>query len=152
MAEARDLYETARRDAATLEQETQDKARGVYDDALGRATALEREAQDRVSQLTLTAATAQTELDSQTAYLRTLRDATRTQLEVFLEGLLDHVAGEYGRAHPMAAEAANSLPSQRVRHSGRPGSASDNSPEVTAGGLPPEAGQADSAGGVVVDS
>ena len=132
MAEARDLYEDARRNAATLEQETEDKARGVYDDALARAATLEREAQDRVSQLTLTAATAQTELDSQTAYLRTLRDATRTQLEVFLEGLLDHVAGEYGRAHPMAAEAANQATPHRSRGSSRQVSANGGSSEATA--------------------
>jgi hypothetical protein len=48
----------------------------------------------------------QDDLDRQTAYLRTLRDATRTQMQKFLEGMLFHVAEEYGRAHPVAAQAA----------------------------------------------
>jgi hypothetical protein len=151
MSEARDLYENARRNAATLEQETEDKAKGVYDDALARAATLEREAQDHVAQLTLTAATAQTELDSQTAYLRTLRDATRTQLEVFLEGLLDHVAGEYGRAHPMAAEAANATTPQRVRENNRLVSHNGNSTETTAIPQQPDAGQSSDVGSVVGD-
>jgi DivIVA domain-containing protein len=151
MAEARDLYEDTRRNVATLEQETEDKAKGVYDDALARAATVEREAQDRVAQLTLTAATAQTELDSQTAYLRTLRDATRTQLEVFLEGLLDHVAGEYGRAHPMAAEAANATTPQRVRESNRLISHNGNSAEATAIPQQPDAGQSSDLSSVAGD-
>lgn len=120
MAEARDLYEDARRNAATLEQETEDKARHVYEDALSRAAALERESQDKVAQLTLSAATAQKELESQTAYLRTLRDSTRTQMETFLEGLLDHLSEAYGRAHPMAAEAAAEASPRRTRRTTKP--------------------------------
>ena len=119
MTEARDLYEDARRNAATLEQETEDKARHVYEDALSRTAALERETEDRVAQLTLTAVTAQQELDTQTAYLRTLRDTTRTQTEAFLEGLLDHLSEEYGKAHPMAAEAASSTTPRKVRRGNR---------------------------------
>lgn len=119
MSEARDLYEDARRNAATLEQETEDKARHVYEDALSRSAALERETEQNLALLTLSAATAQKELESQTAYLRTLRDATRTQMEAFLEGLLDHVADAYGRAHPMAAEAANASAPRRARKSNR---------------------------------
>ena len=106
MAEATSLYDDTRRNAAILERETQEKATAVYDDAVRRVADLERENEDRVAQLTLSAATAQKELDGQTAYLRTLRDASRVQMEKFLEGLLDHVSEEFGRAHPMAAEAA----------------------------------------------
>jgi hypothetical protein len=90
-----------------LEQETESKSRAVYEDALRRAEAIERENEQRVAELTLTAEVAQEELDSQTAYLRTLRDATRTQMEKFLEGMLDHLSDQYGRAHPIAAQAAN---------------------------------------------
>lgn len=115
MSEARDLYEDARRNAATLEQEAETKARDVYEVALGRAEALERETTDRVTQLNLTAATAQKELDSQTAYLRTLRDTSRAQIEAFLEGLLDHVTEAYGQAHPIAAEAASTTTARGVR-------------------------------------
>ena len=107
MAEAQELYETTRRNAAVLEQETESKSRAVYEDALRRAEAIERENEQRVAELTLTAEVAQEELDSQTAYLRTLRDATRTQMEKFLEGMLDHLSDQYGRAHPIAAQAAN---------------------------------------------
>jgi DivIVA domain-containing protein len=131
MTEARDMYEDARRNAATLEQETEQKAKHVYDDALRRAETLQRETDEKVTTLTLSAVTAQQELDAQTAYLRTLRDATRTQMEAFLEGLLDHVADEYGKAHPMAAEAAQATTPRRVRRSnrtaGRSGSAAKSS-------------------------
>ena len=120
MSEARDLYEDARRNAAVLEQEAEDKARAVYEDASSRADAIERETIAKIEQLELTSMSAQKELDAQTAYLRTLRDATRTQMEAFLEGLLDRVAEEYGRAHPMAAaEAANRTAQPEGRRAGR---------------------------------
>jgi DivIVA domain-containing protein len=119
MSEARDLYEDARRNAAVLEQEAEDKARAVYDDATSRAEAIERETVAKIEQLELTSMSAQKELDAQTAYLRTLRDATRTQMEAFLEGLLDRVAEEYGRAHPMAAAEANRSAQPRSRRTGR---------------------------------
>jgi len=121
MAEARELYEDTRKNAATLEQETEDKARHVYEEALSRAETIEREATAKVTQLTLTAQSAQQELDQQTAYLRTLRDATRVQIESFLEGLLDHVTEEYGRAHPIAAEAATAAASsaRKVKRNNR---------------------------------
>jgi len=109
MTEAQELYEETRRNAAILDQETQDKAKAVYEDAVLRVEAIERENEGRLAQLALATAVAQQEIDGQTGYLRTLRDATRTQLEVFLEGLLDHLAEEYGRAHPFAANAANGL-------------------------------------------
>ncbi len=108
MAEAQELYDTTRRNATVLEQETESKSRAVYEDALRRVAALERENEERVAELTLSAEIAQEELDGQTAYLRTLRDATRIQMEKFLEGMLDHLSEQYGRAHPIAAQAANS--------------------------------------------
>ena len=124
MSEARELYEDTRKNAATLEQETEDKARHVYEEALSRSETIEREATDKVAQLTLTAQSTQQELDQQTAYLRTLRDATRVQIESFLEGLLDHVAEEYGRAHPIAAEAANATTPRKAKRAARTGAKS----------------------------
>ncbi len=109
MTEAQQLYEETRRNAAILEQETQDKATAVYEDAVLRVEAYERENEGRLAQLSVDTAIAQQEVDEQTAYLRTLRDAARVQLEVFLGGLLDHLAEEYGRANPVAANAANGL-------------------------------------------
>ena len=121
MSEARALYEDTRRNAATLQQETEDKARHVYEEALGRAEAIEREATDRVKRMNLNSESVQAELDQQTAYLRTLRDTSRIQIQTFLEGLLDHVAEEYGRAHPIAAEAATEATAnaRRAKRAGR---------------------------------
>jgi DivIVA domain-containing protein len=82
------------------------EARAAYDEASRRGAKLEQDAEQNVRHLAEAAHLQQDELDKQTAYLRTLRDATRTQMQKFLEGLLDHVAEEYGRAHPIAAEAA----------------------------------------------
>ncbi len=128
MAQARELYEDTRKNAATLEQETEDKARHVYEEALSRADAIEREATEKVAQLTLTAQSAQAELDQQTAYLRTLRDTTRVQIQAFLEGLLDHVAEEYGKAHPAAAQAANDAAPRKTVRAGRGGARSAGRP------------------------
>lgn len=123
MAEARELYEDTRKNAATLEQETEDKARHVYEEALSRAEAIEREATSRVERMNLNSESVQTELDQQTAYLRTLRDTTRVQIQTFLEGLLDHVTDEYGKAHPIAAEAASAATAnaRKVKRSARSG-------------------------------
>lgn len=121
MAEARELYETTRRNASVLEQETESKSRAVFEDAMRRAEAVERENEVRVAELTLTAEIAQEELDGQTAYLRTLRDATRTQMEKFLEGMLDHLSDQYGRAHPIAAQAANGGVAASVAAGATPG-------------------------------
>jgi len=41
-------------------------------------------------------------------------------METFLEGLLDHLTEEYGRAHPMAAQAAAPTPTSTARRSRRP--------------------------------
>jgi DivIVA domain-containing protein len=121
MAEARELYEDTRKNAATLEQETEDKARHVYEEALSRSEAIEREAAERVERMNLNSEAVQAELDQQTAYLRTLRDTSRIQIQTFLEGLLDHVAEEYGRAHPIAAEAATATASnaRKAKRTGR---------------------------------
>jgi cell division septum initiation protein DivIVA len=82
------------------------EARAAYDDANRRGAKAEQDAEENVRRLTLESQMHQDELDKQTAYLRTLRDATRTQMEKFLAAMLDHVASEFGRAHPIAADAA----------------------------------------------
>lgn len=80
MAEARSLYENARRKAAEMVDEAHNKAQQ--------------------------AAAQKGEIDREATYLRTLRDVTRTQIETFLEGLLNHLSAEYGRATADAAEVA----------------------------------------------
>lgn len=82
------------------------EAHETYDDARRRSAQLEQDAEQHVQEITLSTRVHQDELDKQTVYLRTLRDATRAQMQAFLEGMLFHVADEYGRAHPSAAQAA----------------------------------------------
>jgi len=81
-------------------------ARELFEDATRRVAQIEEEAEENLRRLAVSAQIEQDELDRQTAYLRTLRDVSRTQMEKFLSSMLDHVASEYGRAHPIAAQAA----------------------------------------------
>lgn len=83
MAEARTMYDDARR-----------KSTKMLDDAYRLATEAVDQANARHE-----------EVERQTVYLRALRDSTKVQVETFLSGLLDHVTSEYGRALPAAAEA-----------------------------------------------
>ena len=84
MAEARTMYDEARR-----------KSSKMLDDAHRLATEAIDQANERHE-----------EIERQTVYLRALRDSTKVQVETFLSGLLDHVTSEYGRALPAAVEAA----------------------------------------------
>lgn len=106
-------------------------ARAMYDDATRRVAQLEEEAQENVRRLAVSAEIEQHELDKQTAYLRTLRDASRTQMEKFLSAMLDHITGEYGRAHPTAAQAASTaaMIQQPTDETGREGSVADTDAE-----------------------
>jgi len=106
-AKADAVWKTASGRAAAVERESERTAKAVVDAARRRAEKLEQESQARVKELSAQAAAEQEELDAQTAYLSTLRDSTRIQMQKFLEGMLDHVLDEYGRAHPLAAEAAS---------------------------------------------
>ena len=83
MAEARTMYDDARR-----------KSTKMLDDAYQVATETIDQANERHE-----------EIERQTVYLRALRDSTKVQVETFLSGLLDHVTSEYGRALPAAVEA-----------------------------------------------
>lgn len=91
MTEARALYENARHKAAEMVDEAHDKAKK--------------------------AAAEKGEVEREATYLRTLRDVTRTQIETFLEGILNHVAAEYGRATTEASQAAATLDEARDRSS-----------------------------------
>jgi DivIVA domain-containing protein len=82
------------------------EARSMYDDARRQAAAMVDEAHRQATAAADATSASHGELERQTAYLRTLRDVTRVQMEKFLSGLLDHVAEEYGRAQPAAVEAA----------------------------------------------
>jgi DivIVA domain-containing protein len=83
MAEARTMYDDARRKSSKMLDDAHRLAADAIDQANERHEEVER----------------------QTVYLRALRDSTKVQVETFLSGLLDHVTSEYGRALPAAAEA-----------------------------------------------
>jgi DivIVA domain-containing protein len=100
------LLSSTQQRAAALEQEARDRADRLLEDAAEQAAAVDTQTQDRLQQLGESTAARQAELDKQTAYLRTLRDSSRIQMQKFLEGLLDHLSDEYGRADPAAAHAA----------------------------------------------
>jgi len=106
-------------------------ARELYDDATRRVAQLEQEAEDNLRRLSVSAQIEQHELDRQTAYLRTLRDVSRIQMERFLSSMLDHIAGEYGRAHPIAAQAVSTqvMTQQTTDEPGVQDSAADLSAE-----------------------
>jgi DivIVA domain-containing protein len=105
-AKADSVWKTASARAAAVERESERNAKALVEGAQRRAEKLEQESRARLQELSIQAAAEQKELDAQTAYLSTLRETTRIQMQKFLEGMLDHVLDEYGRAHPLAAEAA----------------------------------------------
>lgn len=79
------------------------------DETARRATEVEQQVLARVQRLTAVADQSQHEIDREAAYLQTFREASRSQIEDFIEGVLDHVAEQYGRAHPLAAQTAAAL-------------------------------------------
>src|SRR5664279_4165741 len=105
-SEAADVMQRARMTAADVQREAERRARQVTQDATRRAAALEQQATARAARLTATADTAQHEIDRETTHLQAVRDAGRAQLEEFVDGILDRVADQFGRANPLAAQAA----------------------------------------------
>src|SRR5664279_5307059 len=105
-SEAADVMQRARMTAADVQREAERRARQVTQDATRRAAALEQQAPARAARLTATADAAQHEIDRETTHLQTVRDAGRAQLEEFVDGILDRVADQFGRANPLAAQAA----------------------------------------------
>lgn len=103
------LLRTTAQRAAALEQDARTRSERLLEDATERAAAVDAQTQTHLLELGETTAVRQAELDKQTAYLRTLRDTSRIQMQKFLEGLLDHLSDEYGRADPAAAHAASDV-------------------------------------------
>ena len=100
------LHSTQQR-AAALERDARTRADQLIQESTRQAAAVDAQTQTRLEELGEITATRQAELDKQTAYLRTLRDSSRIQMQKFLEGMLDHLSDEYGRADPAAAHAAH---------------------------------------------
>jgi DivIVA domain-containing protein len=81
------------------------EARTMYDDARRKSTTMLEDAYRVATEAIDQANERHEEIERQTVYLRALRDSTKVQVETFLSGLLDHVTSEYGRALPAAVEA-----------------------------------------------
>jgi DivIVA domain-containing protein len=81
------------------------EARTMYDDARRKSTKMLEDAHRHATEAIDQANERHEEIERQTVYLRALRDSTKVQVEIFLSGLLDHVTSEYGRALPAAVEA-----------------------------------------------
>lgn len=95
MAEA-DAY---RERAAAESERMRAEARHAADAVLAAAHARSQDVDRREQQARLT----QEELLRQTQYLRSVREAAGTQVLRFLNGIVDHVAEEFGAALPAAA-------------------------------------------------
>ena len=106
--EANDRVDQARALAATLQRDAERKAKLHTDEADRRVAAQEQNATARLTRLTLSADLAQQEIDRESAALQNFRSATHARVEEFLDGVLDQVAEQYGKAHPLAAKAAAS--------------------------------------------
>jgi DivIVA domain-containing protein len=104
--EATDRVDQARALAATLQRDAERKAKQHADEADRRAATQEQNATARLTRLTLSADLAQQEIDRESAALQSFRSATHARVEEFLDGVLDQVAEQYGKAHPLAAKAA----------------------------------------------
>jgi len=88
--------------AGILQRDSQRRAKQMTDSATRQAAALERE----IARLTLAAEGAQHELDREAVRLEAALEASRTHLDYAIDDMLAHVAEQYGRAHPLAAQAA----------------------------------------------
>ncbi len=98
--------EQSQRAAAERETLAERRAQHTMDEAHRRASAAVRAAEARAERLTASSDEAQHTIDRQAAALRTFRDATRIQVHEFLDDALDNIAEQYGRAQPLAAQAA----------------------------------------------
>lgn len=105
---ARELAEQARQAAIAEQREDERRARQVAEEAARRAAALQEQAGERLHRLTVATELAEQEIDREARQLQAFRDTTKSQIEEFIDGMLDHVAEQYGRAHPLAAQAAAS--------------------------------------------
>jgi len=103
---ARELAEQAREAALAEQREEERKARQATEEAARRAAALQEQAGERLHRLTVATELAEQEIEREAHQLQTFRNATKNQIEEFIDGMLDHVAEQYGRAHPLAAQAA----------------------------------------------
>jgi len=104
--EARELAEQAHAAAVAEQRENDRRARQVAEEAARRAAELQEQAGERLHRLTVATELAEQEIEREARQLQTFRDSTKAQIDEFIDSMLDHVAEQYGRAHPLAAQAA----------------------------------------------
>lgn len=98
--------EQAREVAANIRRESEQAARQLTNEATRRTAVLEQQAAARLERLTIKTELAQHDIDREAVDLQALRDVSRSQLVDVIDSVLDHITDQYGRAHPLAAQAA----------------------------------------------
>jgi len=88
--------------AGMLQRDSQRRAKQMTDAATRQVAALEQE----IARLTLSAEAAQEEIDREAVRLDAAVEVGRTQFDEAVSDILGHIAVQYGRAHPLAAQAA----------------------------------------------
>jgi vacuolar-type H+-ATPase subunit E/Vma4 len=88
--------------AGKLQRASEHRAKQVTDAAARRVAALEQD----LARMTGAADIAQEVIDREADRLRAVLQAGRTQLDDAIDGILQRVAEQYGRAQPVAAQAA----------------------------------------------
>ncbi|MEP6853231.1 MAG: DivIVA domain-containing protein [bacterium] len=91
------------------------EARTLYDDSARQARDMVAEARRVAEEVTEQTSATRDEVERQTVYLRTLLDSSKVQLTSFLDGLLHHVAAEFGKSSVRASEIAAQFPSWEDR-------------------------------------
>jgi hypothetical protein len=104
--QAREMAEHARAAAVAAQQENERRAAKIAEEAARQSAILQQQAGERLHRLTVATELAEQEIDREARQLQTFRQSTKAQIEEFIDGMLDHVAEQYGRAHPLAAQAA----------------------------------------------
>ena len=95
---------TAQQQAAATLRDAQSKAEQLMTSARRQSAELDEENGIRLELISQAATVRQAELEEQTAYLQSLRDTSRAQMQTFLERLLNQLSDEYGRLDPVAAQ------------------------------------------------
>lgn len=120
MAEADAYRERVAAESERLRTEARRAAEALLADTQARARDIEQQARRTQEQARLT----QDELERQTGYLRSVREAAGTQVLGFLNSMVDHLAAEFGAADPAAvpggaAPAAGPTPARADRAAAR---------------------------------
>ena len=92
----------ARETAVMLSRDSQRRAQQITDAATRQVAALEQE----IARLTLSADAAQSEIDRESAHLEATIQISRAQLDDAIDGILEHLVEQFGKAHPLSAQTA----------------------------------------------